>query len=436
MRDTRARVDCGRSCLRGLLRALNYLLAIIGVLMVAYALFMWVQWSEAAASPPAPAPEPAHHHHHHHEPPVPSPSPVPGPSPVPSPDDGNSFMQQYLSAKQAHTEQIGGAWQEQQGEEGNEPSGTGALAKCALVRAAALVLSRTAHSICSNAQRAAQSINVMHCLDVGRLFRVMHAKGVFKWRNASSQAEHSAHMPVFTGQPSLKHNAPPSPPRPCAATAHRSPSIKSAPMPHRYPWFIYVFGSAGLFVFLTASVGILSADCAGCGVTCLLGLYHALMVLLLLIQISVICFYFFDNKWESDLPKDTTGALRGAAPASLCAAACARTRTHDCAHSETALGCCAPPAVAHAASRSSVICQALPRTASQDHLANVGHPTPCAQCMSCHALAQSKQARPVTIAVVVFCGRENARARHICGLVHRLDTSVDSCTGLNMRRRV
>ena len=40
-----------------------------------------------------------------------------------------------------------------------------------------------------------------------------------------------------------------------------------------------------MFVFVTASVGILSADCAGCGVTCLLGLYHALMVLLLLIQV-------------------------------------------------------------------------------------------------------------------------------------------------------
>jgi hypothetical protein len=68
-----------------------------------------------------------------------------------------------------------------------------------------------------------------------------------------------------------------------------------------------VFGGAGLFVFVTASVGILSADCAGCGVTCFLGLYHALMVLLLLIQISVVCFYFFDKSWEKDLPKDTTG---------------------------------------------------------------------------------------------------------------------------------
>jgi hypothetical protein len=62
MRDTRYRGDCCRSCLRGSLRGLNYLLAIIGVLMTAYALFMYVQWSEAIPEPPVPpelAPVPA-----------------------------------------------------------------------------------------------------------------------------------------------------------------------------------------------------------------------------------------------------------------------------------------------------------------------------------------------------------------------------------------
>jgi hypothetical protein len=63
-----------------------------------------------------------------------------------------------------------------------------------------------------------------------------------------------------------------------------------------------------VFVFVTASIGILSADCAACGVTCFLGLYHALMVLMLLLQIAVVCFYFFDKSWESDLPADSTGA--------------------------------------------------------------------------------------------------------------------------------
>ena len=89
-------------------------------------------------------------------------------------------------------------------------------------------------------------------------------------------------------------------------TVHCSPTLG-----RRYPWFIYVFGGAGLFVFITASVGILSADCAGCGVTCFLGLYHALMVLLLLIQIAVVCFYFFDKSWENELPHDRTGAQLG-----------------------------------------------------------------------------------------------------------------------------
>lgn len=51
------RNDCCRSCLRGSLRGLNYLLAIVGVLMTAYALFMWVQWEEAK-KPDTPTPPP------------------------------------------------------------------------------------------------------------------------------------------------------------------------------------------------------------------------------------------------------------------------------------------------------------------------------------------------------------------------------------------
>lgn len=73
--------------------------------------------------------------------------------------------------------------------------------------------------------------------------------------------------------------------------------------------FIYLLGGAGTFIFITASIGILSADCAACGVTCFLGMYHALMVLLLLLQISLVCFYFFDKSWEHELPPDATGVL-------------------------------------------------------------------------------------------------------------------------------
>lgn len=43
-----------RTFLRGCLRAINYLLAIVGVLMVAYALFMYVDFTEAHRSVPAP----------------------------------------------------------------------------------------------------------------------------------------------------------------------------------------------------------------------------------------------------------------------------------------------------------------------------------------------------------------------------------------------
>jgi hypothetical protein len=70
MREARYRGDCCRSCLRGSLRGLNYLLAIVGVLMAAYALFMYVQWSEAT---PQPSPLPPPHQKKHH-PPAPTPT--------------------------------------------------------------------------------------------------------------------------------------------------------------------------------------------------------------------------------------------------------------------------------------------------------------------------------------------------------------------------
>jgi len=79
----------------------------------------------------------------------------------------------------------------------------------------------------------------------------------------------------------------------------------------RKPWFIYLFGGAGALLFLTASLGVLSADCVTCGITCFVGLYHALLFLQLLLQAGVIGYCLFDKSWQHNLPHDETGFRRG-----------------------------------------------------------------------------------------------------------------------------
>ena len=118
MAPPRYKGDCCRSCLRGCLRALNYLLAIIGVLMVAYALFMYVQWSEQSPEPPSPSPAP-HKHHHHHDGPAPAPKAL-----VQHTWDDNTEDDGFatLSSLRLASETLAG--------EGDEPSGTGVLARC------------------------------------------------------------------------------------------------------------------------------------------------------------------------------------------------------------------------------------------------------------------------------------------------------------------
>ena len=137
MAGQRQKGECYRSCLRGSLRGLNYLLAIVGVLMTAYALFMYVQWSDAAPVPPVPSPEPSpspspsHHKHHHH---APSPTSFDGSDTAASAihelvNDGQEWEDSNLlddlaeRAESVH----------------DEPSGKGALAKCA---------SATSHKCC------------------------------------------------------------------------------------------------------------------------------------------------------------------------------------------------------------------------------------------------------------------------------------------------
>eukprot|EP00892_Ulva_mutabilis_P011100 jgi/Ulvmu1/8362/UM042_0068.1 len=64
-----------------------------------------------------------------------------------------------------------------------------------------------------------------------------------------------------------------------------------------YPWSLWIFGGVGMLMFLTASLGIVAADCASCGMAWVYRLHNTLMLLLLLSQIAAI-WYFLQNNYE------------------------------------------------------------------------------------------------------------------------------------------
>ena len=68
--------------------------------------------------------------------------------------------------------------------------------------------------------------------------------------------------------------------------------------------FIFAFGGAGLFTFLTAATGLAGV---GWNSRWLLGIYSVLIVIMLLIQAAVAITMFADDSWRKYLPPDQTG---------------------------------------------------------------------------------------------------------------------------------
>ncbi|KAL3140782.1 hypothetical protein ABBQ32_005327 [Trebouxia sp. C0010 RCD-2024] len=70
------------------------------------------------------------------------------------------------------------------------------------------------------------------------------------------------------------------------------------------PWFIYAFGGAGLFLFLTAVSGLYGAcyNSRFC-----LNFYSTMVVVMLLAQCALLVGYFADKSWKRKLPHDDTG---------------------------------------------------------------------------------------------------------------------------------
>ncbi|DBA71452.1 TPA: hypothetical protein ACH3X2_14305 [Trebouxia sp. C0005] len=73
---------------------------------------------------------------------------------------------------------------------------------------------------------------------------------------------------------------------------------------HGSPWFIYAFGGAGLFLFLTAISGLYGACYSNrhC-----LNFYSTMVVVMLLAQCALLVGYFADQSWKKKLPHDDTG---------------------------------------------------------------------------------------------------------------------------------
>ena len=68
--------------------------------------------------------------------------------------------------------------------------------------------------------------------------------------------------------------------------------------------FIFAFGGAGLFTFLTAATGLAGV---GWNSRWLLGTYSVLLVIMLLVQAAVAITLFADDSWRKYLPPDQTG---------------------------------------------------------------------------------------------------------------------------------
>lgn len=69
-------------------------------------------------------------------------------------------------------------------------------------------------------------------------------------------------------------------------------------------WFIYLFMAVGVILFIVSCSGFIAvATRRGCCLCC----YTVLVVLLIVVELALAGFIFFDHKWEKVIPKDKTG---------------------------------------------------------------------------------------------------------------------------------
>jgi hypothetical protein len=72
------------------------------------------------------------------------------------------------------------------------------------------------------------------------------------------------------------------------------------------PWFIYAFLGVGITTLLITCTGHIAAETSH---NCCLSCYLCLQILLVIAQLILAGFLFFDKHWRKDLPDDPTGQL-------------------------------------------------------------------------------------------------------------------------------
>ncbi|XP_027180713.1 tobamovirus multiplication protein 2A [Coffea eugenioides] len=71
-------------------------------------------------------------------------------------------------------------------------------------------------------------------------------------------------------------------------------------------WFIYLFIGVGVVLFVISCFGCIGAATRnGCCLSC----YAVLVILLILIELGVAAFIFFDKSWKEEIPTDRTGTF-------------------------------------------------------------------------------------------------------------------------------
>ncbi|PKI46906.1 hypothetical protein CRG98_032717 [Punica granatum] len=69
-------------------------------------------------------------------------------------------------------------------------------------------------------------------------------------------------------------------------------------------WFIYLFIGVGVVLFVISCCGCIGTVTRnGCCLTC----YAILVILLILAQLGIAAFIYFNKSWEDDIPTDKTG---------------------------------------------------------------------------------------------------------------------------------
>lgn len=71
-------------------------------------------------------------------------------------------------------------------------------------------------------------------------------------------------------------------------------------------WFIYAFIGVGVVLFVISCFGCVGAATRnGCCLTC----YAVLVILLILVELGLAAFIFFDKNWREEIPTDKTGSF-------------------------------------------------------------------------------------------------------------------------------